>query len=85
VKIKFIFCGGGDRSVGIFDTDGTITIEDNLIICSQDEPDYINGWKQVIAENYDMPIRCVQTETEYLEELKRYEQEEAWEKKEEAA
>lgn len=58
--------GGGDRDVGLGDVEAKITIEDNC----EDEDDEIQveNWKEFLSDYYDIGVKNVFTEKEWIEE-----------------
>ncbi len=67
VRLIFKVNGGGDRSVGIWDTESTITIEDNWKVHDED---MIKSFKEFLYEWYDIPkhMGSVLTLEEYKKE-----------------
>ena len=62
--------GGGDSDVGLNDTDANIMLIDNL----EWDEDMNKQMKSILAEFYDVPEHCVQTDDEKNRELE-YERE----------
>lgn len=71
MKYEFQIHGGGDRSVGLWDTHAHVVIEDNSM------DDETQEWKQVLADMYDIPPTAIMTQAEYDKELALADKEEA--------
>jgi len=72
MKLKFHVYGGGDWSVGIADTEATVTIEDNF--GESEREDCIKEWKEWLRNYYDLPKHAryyegIWTEEEYQKML----------------
>ena len=66
MKQEFIIHIIGDWEVGISSTEASVTIDDN--ICRDDE--YIQDIKEMLADFYDCPIKCVSTFEEWDKQTK---------------
>lgn len=64
MKETFHVFGGGDSSVGIPQTDATITVEDNY---DDYDKDTINLWKEFIHDFYDNGNITILTDKEFEE------------------
>ena len=71
-KLKFHIHSPGDRSVGLWPLNATVTIEDNVIW----DKDDVQEFKKFYADMYDTRVDNVLTEREFiLREIKAEEQE----------
>jgi hypothetical protein len=71
MKETFHIFGGGDRSVGIWPTEATITVEDNY---TDYDKDMVEEWKEFLYDFYDNGNITILTDDEYKEYLKQEEE-----------